>query len=647
MIADFIAGFLTFLSFMVPGFLISLPLLKKTDFDLFEKLVISFIVGIILVPTLGFVYGLLGILFTPLIMLLNVALVSIAGFLVSWKFDALPKKISFNKYSLLLLILILFGVWVRLQSLGPYFYEFDPYFYQMSAQYTVTQGITPRYDKLVGTPDFKDTHRTQPLTSYMEAQMYFIFSVVKGVSTYDPNLLTIVSGLYPVMSGALLAFIMYLLISCLYGKNIGIFAASLTAFIPQLIQKTAAGSQELQPWGIFSLLLVMAFFIITIKKLKENWLFYALLSCVASISVILGSQYNLLLSLIVYSSFVLLSSYFFLVHRDKELDILLKFDLAFFIVSLVSYTLYYGIYLNVSYLSSVDVLSAVVSILFLAFLSNFDRITNKLKLKVNPERWKVVLVALILGLVISFALGLVERAYWFAISTGQVVPLMKTVAEQSPSPDVLFDSLSYLGISFLPHLTLLLAALALLYALYMRNSEVAMPLFVFVFPIAWRGLQTSKYIIQLGIVLAIAISIFLGEALIFFKNYFKKKEEIKIAKYALYGLMGIFLLLHASGPLLELINRGDLYNYLNYVVVPADWNQSMVWIKNNVKPNEGVVSWWDYGHWINWFGDRRSLTRNDHPQPKVDHMVAYNFVEASPEELASFYESKQRSIRSF
>ena len=40
------------------------------------------------------------------------------------------------------------------------------------------------------------------------------------------------------------------------------------------------------------------------------------------------------------------------------------------------------------------------------------------------------------------------------------------------------------------------------------------------------------------------------------------------------------------------------------------WIDSMEWVRKNTPENAYVISWWDYGHWINYFGQRNSVLRN-------------------------------------
>jgi hypothetical protein len=66
------------------------------------------------------------------------------------------------------------------------------------------------------------------------------------------------------------------------------------------------------------------------------------------------------------------------------------------------------------------------------------------------------------------------------------------------------------------------------------------------------------------------------------------------------------------------------------------WIDSMEWVKGNTEPNSRITSWWDYGHWINFFGERNAVIRNEHASHKMIGDVAHNYVDATPSELLSW-----------
>ncbi|MDD5171883.1 MAG: STT3 domain-containing protein [Candidatus ainarchaeum sp.] len=63
------------------------------------------------------------------------------------------------------------------------------------------------------------------------------------------------------------------------------------------------------------------------------------------------------------------------------------------------------------------------------------------------------------------------------------------------------------------------------------------------------------------------------------------------------------------------------------------WIDSMEWIKDSTPPGSRIISWWDYGHWINFFGQRNAVIRNEHVSHTMIGAVAHGYTDASPEEL--------------
>jgi hypothetical protein len=69
------------------------------------------------------------------------------------------------------------------------------------------------------------------------------------------------------------------------------------------------------------------------------------------------------------------------------------------------------------------------------------------------------------------------------------------------------------------------------------------------------------------------------------------------------------------------------------------WIDSMEWINSNLEPDARIISWWDYGHWINYFGQRNAVIRNEHLSNEMIGAVADGYLDSTPEELKSLMES--------
>jgi dolichyl-diphosphooligosaccharide--protein glycosyltransferase len=84
-------------------------------------------------------------------------------------------------------------------------------------------------------------------------------------------------------------------------------------------------------------------------------------------------------------------------------------------------------------------------------------------------------------------------------------------------------------------------------------------------------------------------------------------------------LIGVFLVVLVL--LLPSINTTTAYAK-NTQKISSDWAESLQWMKENTPPTSnfnvssdqvpeyGVLSWWDYGNWIIWFGHRPAVANN-------------------------------------
>ncbi|MDE1798345.1 MAG: hypothetical protein KGH63_02985, partial [Candidatus Micrarchaeota archaeon] len=59
------------------------------------------------------------------------------------------------------------------------------------------------------------------------------------------------------------------------------------------------------------------------------------------------------------------------------------------------------------------------------------------------------------------------------------------------------------------------------------------------------------------------------------------------------------------------------------------WLASMEWLHQNVgnASNDRVISWWDYGHWINFFGQHNTVLRNEHNSRDMIGRTAYAYLD--------------------
>ncbi len=66
------------------------------------------------------------------------------------------------------------------------------------------------------------------------------------------------------------------------------------------------------------------------------------------------------------------------------------------------------------------------------------------------------------------------------------------------------------------------------------------------------------------------------------------------------------------------------------------WVETMDWIRNNTEQDSRTTSWWDYGHWINFFGQKNTVLRNEQSSLPMILEVAHDYIDGTPEDLIGF-----------
>ena len=53
----------------------------------------------------------------------------------------------------------------------------------------------------------------------------------------------------------------------------------------------------------------------------------------------------------------------------------------------------------------------------------------------------------------------------------------------------------------------------------------------------------------------------------------------------------------------------------------AQWQGAMSWVRNNTTEGSLFVHWWDYGYWIQYLGERPTVTDGGHSNSYWDHLI--------------------------
>ncbi len=376
---------IVFLSAMVPGLAIGWPLLKKirspsatsspeapgersspvphasaqgalpkTDFGAIEKLLLCFFLGLFAVPTFLFVESLAGINFSLTLVFINAFIVIAAGVFFGVREGAfklsMPKmpKLDATFFTreravalivpALLLLALLLAFWIRIQTYSPIYSELDPYFYIYGTGQIIRDGIQPLTEDTAWWPEIKTAnHREVPLKEYLEAEWYALYT---NGGEYNNYLLFTTSSWLPPISAAFVSFGAYLLVSSLYGRRYGLFAAFLLAFLPITIYKMSAGVNEAAPVGNMMLFMAMGLFAMSLMK-KNNTL--RIFSAIAFFIAVTSSNFTPVIALPLAGLAILQSlDYFWRGKKNPEFVMCLAYAAGGFLLGVIFNGIYSG-----------------------------------------------------------------------------------------------------------------------------------------------------------------------------------------------------------------------------------------------------------------------------------------------------------------
>jgi asparagine N-glycosylation enzyme membrane subunit Stt3 len=579
MLGTILVALIAFISIMIPGFLLALALLRKTELNIFEIGIFGFILGFITPTALTWVESYL-INFSSFfaysleLFEINVLIVTIIGVILCWwqgafknfKQEYLTKgneheavhrpahhKKSANWWVWALLLVIMLSVFAtRLESISttPTFFEFDPYFDMVDTQYILTYGQELLLDPSAWPASTMGTnHRVEPLIPYIEAYWYDLSNTYgANSSSLSTTLLSLVSGVYPPIAAALLVFVIFVILYHEYNEYIGLIAAALAATMPVLITTFIAGEQLVENWGIFALFFFLAAYMLAVKNPKSVRL--AVFAGIAFVSNFLGAHYYTVTAgvLVIY---ILLQGLIDVIKGQNDIDF---YKMNAVVIAVIA--IFYVIYLPYSstlqnrvptVLGIPIVLSGpILALLLVAFMDYIPKILQKrniifkdINLKVRLT-WVAIVGVIGILLLLFTPLGAPIQGY-LALSTKFTTPsspLFMTVEEYIPTG--LFYNFGAQGfgsigasIGGFPVLVWLICGLAFVLialSIIFRNSRTGILYMAMSGALMVAGFSEVKYLPHFAVAYILFFCIILGELIYYaerdFKFGFATKKEI-------------------------------------------------------------------------------------------------------------------------
>jgi len=566
----------------------------------------------------------------------------------------------------LLIFLMILTFATRMLSIGiaPHFFEFDPYFDMQSTEFILTHGYQWLYDTsawptaLNGTP-----HRIEPIVPYLEAYWYQISN--PPANQIDITLLSDVSSFYPPITAALLVFIVFMFLYHMYGEYPAIFGAALAAAMPSLITTFIAGEQLVEPWGIFAMFFFYAAYLLAVQNPKEKR--FAILAGIAFAASFLGAHYYTVIAG-VFAIYIVVQGVVDVLRKREMHDFYVMNGIIIAIIAF--FYLLFNPYNTVltNKIPSVLGIPIIVSfpLLALVMVLAYERIPLLAKARGYIKSvdfsfyiaWLAVVGAVALMLILFTPLGTSVDRY-LALSSHYTTPsiaLFMTVQEYEPT-GFNFDfgsagfgpiGASFFGVNAVVWFVLIVFTALVGLAVLKRDSKGGILVLAAVWPLAIAGMIEVKYLPHFGVGYILALGLIIGELLLMTKG-----KEKQLLRRAVLGIAIILVLLESTSyvdlfsgigvPCSTLNTQGNALAFDVFCnTVPNYWLNALSWMKQNVGPMAPrVLSWWDYGDWINWFGNSNAVLRGDNAIATLDYQTAARFVLGpkdgyGPQSLANF-----------
>ncbi len=305
--------------FAIPGIFLSAALFRRTSLDWLEKGLLGVVLSCVAMPVLAILeLVFFAIKFNGMLLFANFLLLVLVA-IVAYAYQGMPKlefhrpripfldgKFEWEKdknlvFGAVLLILLLITFWVRFApAWADNFFEFDPIFYSHVTEILAKNGVIPAESSEVYYPLTKDL-RVYPIVPYLGAHIYAIYHAIVG-GPFIKSDFHLVIEIYPPLMAILTSFAVYLLFRRQANDWIGLIAAGTLATMPQLVSKFGAGVNELQPWGLFSAVFVIA---ATFLAMSQKSYRFAVLAGIGLFGAMLGTAQGLWPAAAIASFFLL------------------------------------------------------------------------------------------------------------------------------------------------------------------------------------------------------------------------------------------------------------------------------------------------------------------------------------------------------
>lgn len=124
------------------------------------------------------------------------------------------------------------------------------------------------------------------------------------------------------------------------------------------------------------------------------------------------------------------------------------------------------------------------------------------------------------------------------------------------------------------------------------------------------------------------------------KDYLKESKD-ELVKWILTALF-ILVIIFSFQILYTSYNNIDSQSKFTGPSANAQWQQAMSWVRNNTPQDSIFVHWWDYGYWVQYLGERPTITDGGHGNAFWDHLIGrYLLTTQNPKSALGFMKAQE------
>ena len=530
------------------------------------------------------------------------------------------KLIKFGSFNFKLSHLVIIGVLVLAFSTsflirsqptdyGLQLNEFDPFFNFRATEYIVENGFTEYFEW----NDDKSWHpRGRDISATSQVMLHFTGAITYQIfggnsSLYDYTIL------FPAIIGSLTVVAIFALVRLFAGTTAGLFSSLLFAVSLPIIIRGSAGWFKSEPLGIFYGLFGLYFFLSGIKSENKK---------IAVLKIISGA---------VIMGFGMASwggNQFFIIPLGLFIFVLpfVRKDHKFLMWSIPIFVIFFLLTVSMferpgpSFVFSMGGLLLIIPTIFL-FLCIFVQKLSKDKNKIRNGLFLLISIMAISSFFVIInpdnIIGGASFRYLNAINPflTSIDPLVDSVAEHT-STDI---KLSF----FFHSILLIFSGIGVWFLLSKKISKSIIfersDMRVFVLIMGITGVYVSSVFIRLEVFASISLIILSSISLsiltkeIFQVNVSKIKSYILKISYVII-ILTLFVIPLTFPANYNWISGNDMPSTIlnGGTLLPAsdDWIESLEWIKTNTPEDSVILSWWDYGYWIQTLSERATIADN-------------------------------------